>query len=578
MESWCTQDQVRNACDRCCQQHFVIVTLPGIAVHPRSGVSNFEAPHQGTSFIFTPCQAYYEPPGAFFPHCHPFNLVEDGAAYTMNDCVYWLSGIKWKHPGCRIMTTSVIRVLLIEDSPSDADLIMCYLADQTGPEAFEVEWVDTLADGLAKISTGTIDAVLSDLSLPDADGLNTFLRIHAHAPGMPVVVLTGLDDTAVAMEAVKAGAQDYLYKGDISGRLLARAVRYAIERKKGEEALKVETAQAVTQQLEGSGTVHHASQPKLKNVCLDCLNEFPDFMEVCPDDGSPLSKLADNRMIGTVIADRYEILSVLGSGGMSSIYKAKHLELGKMFAIKIIHDHLASDLTMVKRFRQEAKAVSQLSHPNIVSVQDFGITTDGQPYLVMDFLDGIDLRTLTGAPMQLHHAVPVFLQICEGLAHAHEHQVIHRDLKPDNIMMVQEPTGVKAKIVDFGLAKTTKTTQKLTRTGDVFGSPHYMSPEHCLGEPLDHRTDIYSLGCIMYECMTGYPPFDAESPLQVINKHVHESPPPIAPELGVPEWLEREIFRALEKNKERRHESAADLCNALTAGSASMAKGHSVLE
>ncbi|HEY9871480.1 MAG TPA: serine/threonine-protein kinase [Candidatus Obscuribacterales bacterium] len=365
------------------------------------------------------------------------------------------------------------------------------------------------------------------------------------------------------MEAVKAGAQDYLFKGDISGRLLVRAMRFAIERKRAEEAQK-SAAQA------DSADKIQERAPQLKNVCLECVKEFPEETESCPEDGSPLSKLTCDRMLGTTLADRYEILSVLGSGGMSSIYKARHSELGKYFAIKVIHSHLASDVLMVKRFRQEAKAVSLLSHPNVISVQDFGITPDGQPYLVMDFLDGMDLRALLGKPMDIQHALPIFLQICEGLAHAHEHDVIHRDLKPDNVMIVREGAGFRVKIVDFGLAKSIQTTHKLTRTGDLFGSPHYMSPEHCLGQRLDHRTDIYSLGCIMYECLTGNPPFDAENPIQVVHKQIHESPPPIPPDLAVPDWLVREVMRALEKDRQRCHSSARELKDALASASASL--------
>jgi serine/threonine-protein kinase len=461
------------------------------------------------------------------------------------------------------MSATNIRVLLIEDSETDADLIMCYLADETGGVRFEVEWVQSLAEGLMHLDAGSIDAVLSDLSLPDADGLETFHRIRQRAEGVPVVVLTGLEDTAVAMEAVKDGAQDYLFKGDISGRLLVRAMRFAIERKRAGQAQRIAAQADAAQKVE-------PHRPRLKNVCLECLKEFPDEVDNCPEDGSPLSKLACDRMLGTVLADRYEILSVLGSGGMSSIYKAKHVELGKLFAIKVIHAHFASDLLMVKRFRQEAQAVSLLSHPNVISVQDFGITPDGQPYIVMDFLDGIDLRSLIGKPMPHQNAIPIFTQICDGLAHAHEHQVIHRDLKPDNIMIIPEDTGFRVKIVDFGLAKSMQTTQKLTRTGDVFGSPHYMSPEHCAGEPLDPRTDIYSLGCIMYECLSGHPPFDSDNPIQVVHKHLHESPPPLACDLAVPEWLTREVMRALEKDRQRRHASARALKEALAVGSPSL--------
>jgi serine/threonine protein kinase len=238
------------------------------------------------------------------------------------------------------------------------------------------------------------------------------------------------------------------------------------------------------------------------------------------------------------IAERWEIQNKLGQGGMSTVYKARHLVMNKICAVKILNPNLTSKSESLQRFQREAKAASSLDHPNIVSVLDCGVTAEQHAFLIMDYLEGESLGDLLRKEYKLlpDRAVPIFLQTCEALTHAHERSVVHRDLKPSNLMLVAYD-GKKdfVKIVDFGIAKlldvqlnqNDETHQRLTHTGDIFGSPLYMSPEQCAGKESDRRSDIYSMGCLMYETLTGVPPFVGANTLDTIRLKLGDAPPPL---------------------------------------------------
>lgn len=305
-----------------------------------------------------------------------------------------------------------------------------------------------------------------------------------------------------------------------------------------------------------------------RNICLSCDKEFPHETESCPDCGSELDRVAQDVLVGSIFAEKYEMLELLGCGGMSSVYKAKHTVIGRVYAIKLMLAQASSNLRALKRFHIEAKAASQLSHPNLIAIHDFGFSSQGDPYLVMDFADGVSLGRIIYEEDRLtpDRVIKLFIPICEGLAEAHKHNVIHRDLKPENIMIVSDAEGgEKPVIVDFGLAKeqAEDTSDKLTKTGEVFGTPFYMSPEQCLGEKADTRADIYALGCIMYECLTGHPPFESEVPFAIMKMHVTQAPAPFAPDLGVPQWLEELVMACLRKERESRPASMQEIRDGL---------------
>lgn len=278
----------------------------------------------------------------------------------------------------------------------------------------------------------------------------------------------------------------------------------------------------------------------------------------------------DNRkLLGQTLDKKYLITGFLGEGGMGSVFKGSHVHLKRDCAIKIIRQQHISDPVALKRFKLEAEAASILKHPNIIDIYDFGITDDDLAYIVMEYLPGESLDDLLKRHRYLHYeqAIPIFLQVCDALAHAHSKKVLHRDLKPPNIMVFDsEVTGFKIKIVDFGIAKLLPGTghdlEKLTQTGEVFGSPMYMSPEQCMGQSLDGRSDIYALGCIIYQTLTGKLPFVGDNFIQVVVQHINSQPPTfaeVAPDVAVPADLERITFQCLSKEKEIRFTDAKEL-------------------
>ncbi len=310
-----------------------------------------------------------------------------------------------------------------------------------------------------------------------------------------------------------------------------------------------------------------------KKICVACSKEYVGEMTVCPVDGTTLTPLKETDLVGTVLGDRYEILELIGDGAMGQVYKAKHRLLKRIVAVKMMHPNLVSGAAALKRFQKEAELASALNHPNILTVYDFGVTDGGVPYLVMAFLKGTSLaeEIAGGANLELKRSVHIFKQVSLGLAHAHENGVVHRDLKPSNIMLVKldnDPDFVK--IVDFGIAKlltpSEGETDNLTRTGEVFGSPPYMSPEQCRALKVDARSDIYSLGCVMYRTVSGKQPITGHDLIEYLYKHVNETPAAfniVCPELNIPADLEAIIFKAMAKQPDDRYQSMGELREAL---------------
>lgn len=269
-----------------------------------------------------------------------------------------------------------------------------------------------------------------------------------------------------------------------------------------------------------------------------------------------------DKLIGTIAADRYEIIARLGQGAMGTVYKAKHTGIGRFFALKTLNAHIAADERSLKRFEAEARAMSVLTHPNLIQISDYGKTADGIPFFVMEYLDGISLseRLAKNGPLPLEQAVPLFAQIADALEHAHAKSLIHRDLKPGNIMLIGENLDFP-KVVDLGIAKLVteglgKESQnlQLTMTGEIFGSPLYMSPEQCQGLPLDARSDVYSLGCVMYEALSGRPPFKGRNVAQTVYQHMHETASRIT---YLSEEMSALILQCLAKEPELRPPSMA---------------------
>lgn len=273
-------------------------------------------------------------------------------------------------------------------------------------------------------------------------------------------------------------------------------------------------------------------------------------------------------MIGTKLAGgRYEILDALGEGGMSVVYKAKQELVDRIVAIKTLKVKMMAEPMLLKRFEREIKTLSRLNHPNIVTVYDC-VIENGQPYFVMDFLQGCSLQDLINAEKRISpgRCKNIFGQVCAAVDHAHRNGIVHRDLKPANIMLMDISGQEFVKVVDFGLAQIGEEAQRLTQSGEIWGSPLYMSPEQCNGHDMDARSDIYSLGSVLYESITGRVPIVGKSFLDTIQKVVSLDPPSFAdsaPDLKISPEVEAVVMRCLEKNPDKRYQSMAELKDAI---------------
>lgn len=285
-----------------------------------------------------------------------------------------------------------------------------------------------------------------------------------------------------------------------------------------------------------------------------------------------LRKRKVDPLLGATLAGKYKIIDKLGEGGMGTVYRATQMPIDRLVAVKVLLGKLAEDEVAVRRFEQEARAVSKMQHPNTVTIYDYGQTEDGRLYLVMEFLKGRTLTDLLRAdgPLDGKRVIKIIREVCASLADAHAAGIIHRDLKPDNIFLTEVGGDADfAKVLDFGVAKLAdnEAAATLTQTGMIFGTPKYMSPEQAEGKPIDFRADIYAIGVVMYELLTGRPPFLADTAVALLLKHISEPAPDFAkirPDLHVHPHLEAVTMKALAKNPDNRYLMVTDLSHDLT--------------
>jgi len=308
--------------------------------------------------------------------------------------------------------------------------------------------------------------------------------------------------------------------------------------------------------------------------CPKCGVEYPETTTLCPADGAALEKDGDS-LIGTTLAGKYRIDERLNEGGMGTVYRGTHVLMDKTVAIKVLRPSLAADEKIVARFSREARAASRISHPNALSVTDFGEDDSGHVFLVMEFLSGKTLKQLirNEGPLPLARVVNITRQIGDALNAAHSQGVIHRDLKSDNIMLLDTMTVDHAKVLDFGIAKINEpegaVDTNLTAPNLVIGTPQYMSPEQCSQDSeIDARSDIYSFGVILYEMLVGHVPFSGDSPTMVMVKHLQEPVPSVRDEReDLPDSVARVVARAMAKLPRNRYQSVAELVEDLTIAS-----------
>ena len=307
--------------------------------------------------------------------------------------------------------------------------------------------------------------------------------------------------------------------------------------------------------------------------CPTCGQDYSEDLKFCPQDRTPLQADATNAspgpvdpLLGHTLDGKYLLEEKLGIGGMGTVYRARHLLIDRPVAVKVLNQRFVEDEAAKARFRREAKAAGRLRHTNAVGVTDFGQTTDGYVYIVMELLEGKTLRDLLArdGPLDLAHAVSIMLQVSSAVAAAHDAGIIHRDLKPANIFIVHRsdiPSVVK--VLDFGIAKLAADSlddddhQTLTQVGAMIGTPRYMSPEQCNGSALTPASDVYSLGVILYELLTGAVPFSGLTPLAIAMRHSTETPRrPSEFISSIPQALEVVVLHALEKRPQDRPQDA----------------------
>ena len=302
-----------------------------------------------------------------------------------------------------------------------------------------------------------------------------------------------------------------------------------------------------------------------EKYCPKCFKKYAPSLEKCPDDGQHLVSLMERDLTGEVLDDKYTVLELIGRGGMGVVYKAEQHLLKRIVALKVMRREVVQDETAVKRFLYEARAIASLQSPHTVTLHDFGVSKEGLIYYTMELLKGQPLSALIEreAPLDYRRAVTFMLEACDSLQEAHEANILHRDLKPDNLFILNRWEKEHIKVLDFGIAKLIGDTSmdSVTQTGFIVGTPKYLSPEQALGIPCVPASDLYSLGVVLYEMLTGSPPFVGDTALKTMWKHLQEPAPPILiknPNIKVPRSIDLFLRRVLQKKVHDRPQTALE--------------------
>ncbi len=414
------------------------------------------------------------------------------------------------------------RILIVDD---DLDLTES-VEDWLVYEGHSLTVANNGTTGWNFLTSGEFDLAILDWDMADLSGIDIVKQYRSDNGSTPIILLTGrgsVDDKEIGLDA---GAHDYLTKPFHMKELSAR-VRATLR------------AHAKTFVPLGSG-----NEEVLKEGALE----------------------------GTSLAARYEFIEIIGEGGAGIVFKARHPKMDKFVAVKMIKSSKHTP-EMISRFESEARLASKLRHPSIIIVHDFGVTEKRNPFMVMEHVEGKSLDTEIRQRdfLPVEEALPLLCQIADGLSHAHRSGVLHRDLKPTNIMLRQTADQLPLPIIlDFGLAKLTENQpggdKQITVDRQIIGTPAYISPEQIRASQVDERSDLYSLGCLAFEMLTGYPPFMAENPIEQILKRLDEEPfsfREIRPDLDFPQGLEALIGKLLQREPSLRHQSASELLDEL---------------
>jgi CheY-like chemotaxis protein len=424
------------------------------------------------------------------------------------------------------------RVLLVDDQEELRRLYRRTLAK----DGHDIAMAANGREAIEQAKLERFDVVISDVRMPDVGGVELLQALRAADPDLPVVLVSGSPDLETAMKAVELGALEFLVKPVAFDKLRQSALRAIGLRRK-----RAHTEQMLEHFRSGERSRHEAK-----------------------------ASTGRESWTGELLAGRYLIGRLLGAGGMGSVYEATREDLGHArVAVKVLHESLAADATLVARFRREAETVGLINHPNIVRLLDFHTGVNEPPCLVMELLDGVSLRQELARHGQFSCARSVFVasQMLEALAAVHRAKVIHRDIKPENVLLTSmSGLGDIVKLLDFGVAKLQSVPhgETLTQAGTVLGTPTYMAPEHARGAPIDARADLYSVAAILYETLTGKAPFSGDNYNALLFAIQQGLPEPLAslrPDL--PAELVNVIERGMKPNADDRYDCAESMVEAL---------------
>lgn len=449
-----------------------------------------------------------------------------------------------------------IEALLIEDNAGDARLVKEHLREASGIRV-NLHWCPAFAEGVEKLAAQPVDVVLLDLSLPDSVGLATLTRLAERFPRIPVVILTGHEDESTALRAMRHGAQDYLIKDQLSPSSLARAMRFAIERSRAMNA--------------GGGDVHalaadlrrHLDVLRAEHVALARL-------VATPGGASAPRPVAD---VGETLQNRYVLDALLGRGSYGRAFRATDVLLDRQVVVKILHPGMADGAEGERQFVKEARLLAGLDHPRVVRVHDFGFHAK-LPFYVMEYAEGGSLVDLLAPEtgLGIERAVQIADQVLEGLEHIHARGVLHRDLKPANILLTQKGD---AKLGDFGMAllrSENATAGSLVAGPSGGGTPAYAAPEILLAQPLSPASDIYGVGHVLFEMLTGKPHYVLQragrnEASRALKTALAGAPPNLA------ESLATLIREALDRQPAQRCQSAREMRERLSEAVAELNPG-----
>jgi CheY-like chemotaxis protein len=473
--------------------------------------------------------------------------------------------------------TARARILVVDDVEDNREVLRRRLKRQ----GYDVACAESGQAALDLLGSAPFDLMLLDVLMPGLDGYEVLERAKSDPATnhVPVIMISALDDVASVVRCIERGAEDYLPK-PFDPVLLKARVTACLEKKQYLD--RVASITAAASAVEG-GTYDpsmlkpiaavddalgqlarvfnrmvdevRAREARLRNRIRDLRMEIEGARE--HTDETPVVTDASLKE-GDRFADRYEIRAAIGDGGMGSVYRAFDRELEEDVAIKMIKPALMTDPTVVERFKQEIRLARRISHPNVVRTHDLG-EWEGVYYLTMEFVEGITVRDLIDSRGKLgvSAALAISTQLASALAVAHEQGVIHRDIKPQNLLL---DAGGVLKVMDFGVARLAERKSTLTEVGLAVGTPAYMSPEQLLAETIDARSDLYSVGVVLFECLTGALPFEAESPVSLIARLLNEDArPPVELNAEVPPALSSLVLSLLAKKPDDRVRSADEL-------------------